>query len=143
MTRFQTVLIHASNILVGGTGIVYGWMRYFAESDDPFAIANHPWQPDLQHAHILTAPLLLFAIAWVWSSHVLKHVRAGTQRGRRTGITLLALFFPMVFSGYLLQTASDEAWRDAWIIVHVATSAIWVLFAAVHPFLRKPAKPPA
>lgn len=136
MTRPQTWLVHLSNTLVGGTGLVYGWMRYFAESDDPFAIANHPWQPELQHAHILTAPLLVFAVAWVWSGHVLKHLRAGTRRGRRTGITLVSLFFPMLFSGYLLQTAEGESWRTAWIAVHVATSAIWVLVAAVHPFLR-------
>ena len=61
MTRTEAWFSHVAAALVGGTGLVYGWMRYFAESDDPFAIANHPWQPHFQHLHVLTAPLLVFA----------------------------------------------------------------------------------
>ncbi len=137
MTRNQARLIHCTNLLVGGTGLVYGWMRYVAESDDPFSIVNHPWQPDLQHAHVLCAPLLVFAVGWVWSNHVLLHWRAGSRRGRRTGIAMAILFFPMVLSGYLLQTAVDESWRNAWIWLHGLTSAAWVLLACVHPFLPK------
>jgi hypothetical protein len=135
VTRAQKWLLHLSNALVGVTGLVYGWMRYFAESDDPFAIANHPWQPEWQHAHILTAPLLLFAVGWMWSNHVLVKIRSGAKSGRRSGLLLVAFMFPMVFSGYLLQTANSEAWREAWVAVHVCTSVVWFLAAVVHPFL--------
>ena len=138
MTRPQAWFVHISNVLVGGSGLVYGWMRYFAESDDPFSIVNHPWQPDLQHAHVVLAPLAVFAVGWVWSSHVLLHWRAGTRRGRRTGIALALLFFPMVFSGYLLQTSVDDSWRDVWIWTHGITSSLWIALAVVHPFLRRP-----
>jgi len=138
VTAFQARLLHTSNVLVGGTGLVYGWMRYFAENPDPFAIANHPWQPQVQHAHLLAAPLLIFAGAWIWTGHVQKHLARKSRRGRRTGIGLVALFFPMVFSGYLLQVAAGESWRALWIGLHVGTSAVWVLLAAVHPFLRGP-----
>lgn len=138
MTRNQARFLHTSNLLVGGSGLIYGWMRYFAESDDPFAIVNHPWQPDLQHAHVILAPLLVFAVGWVWSGHVLLHWRSGNRRGRRTGIALALLFFPMVLSGYLLQTAVDDTWRTTWIWLHGLTSAAWVLLACVHPFLPTP-----
>ena len=33
-------------------------MAYVAESDDPDALVNHPLQPDVQHAHVIAAPLL-------------------------------------------------------------------------------------
>lgn len=138
MTRKQAWFVHLSNVLVGGTGLVYGWMRYFAESDDPFSIANHPWQPDFQHAHIVLAPLSVFAVGWVWSHHVLLHWHAGTKRGRRTGIALALLFFPMVFSGYLLQTTVDDSWRNAWVWMHGITSGSWVALMLVHPFLKRP-----
>ena len=37
MTRGTAWFVHASTIAVGATGLVYGWMLYFAESDDPRA----------------------------------------------------------------------------------------------------------
>ncbi len=138
MSRGQVWLVHASNALVGGTGVVYGWMRYIAEPEDEFSIVNHPWQPDVQHLHVLTAPLLVFAAGWIWTAHVARHWRAGTRRGRRTGLTLVAMLLPMIASGYLLQTATSEAWRAAWIWVHGATSVLWLLCAAAHPFLPHP-----
>lgn len=138
MTRPQVWLVHASNLLVGGTGLVYAWMLYLSEPVDEFALVNHPWQPEVQALHVVTAPLLVFAAGWIWSGHVLRHWRLGTPRGRRTGIALALLLAPMVASGYLLQTAREESWREAWIAVHLATSALWVLAALVHPFLPAP-----
>ena len=61
MTRAEAWLQHLANVLVGGTGLVYGWMRYFAEPADEFSVVNHPWQPDLHSLHVITAPLLVFA----------------------------------------------------------------------------------
>jgi hypothetical protein len=138
VTRPQVWLVHASNLLVGGTGLVYAWMLYLSEPVDEFALVNHPWQPEVQALHVVTAPLLVFAAGWIWSGHVLRHWRLGTPRGRRTGIALALLLAPMVASGYLLQTAREESWREAWIAVHLATSALWVLAALVHPFLPAP-----
>ena len=62
MSRGQSVFLHLANLAVSGTGLVYAWMRYLAEPVDEWAIVNHPWQPHTQHLHILTAPLLVFAV---------------------------------------------------------------------------------
>lgn len=126
MSRFEAWAVHVSSLLVAGTGLLYGFLRYFAESDDPYSIVNHPWQPLFQHLHILLAPLLVFAAGFIWREHVWKHWRQGVRGRRRSGVSMMLTVVPMVVSGYLIQTAVDPGWRTAWVVVHVATSLLWV-----------------
>lgn len=132
VTRAESLFLTASNALVAGTGFVYAWMAWFAVSDDPDALVNHPLQPDVQHAHVLVAPLLVFALGLVWRTHVWSRVRAGHRERRSSGLALFALAAPMAASGYLLQTAGDPAWRTAWMWTHVATSVLWTLAFVAH-----------
>jgi hypothetical protein len=138
LTRAQVWAIHASNLLVGSTGLVYGWMRYFAQPADEFSIVNHPWQPELQHAHVLLAPLLVFCVGLVWSAHVWRRWLNGHPLHRKSGLAMALTFFPMIVSGYALQVSEEESWRLAWIYIHVATSCVWLLFGVIHPLLPKP-----
>lgn len=68
-----------------------------------------------------------------------RHVWAGWKRGgrdrQRTGVSLALTLVPMVVSGYLLQTAVEESWRRAWVVVHLAASALWLLSYLVHQLL--------
>jgi len=132
MTPREAWTNHVATVLVGASGLVYGWMRYLVRPDDPYAIANHPLQPTMQHAHVVLAPLLVFAAGLVWRNHVWKRVRSGFRQRRRSGLVLAASLFPMIASGYLLQVAEDEGWRWTWIVVHVATSLAWVLAYGLH-----------
>ena len=132
MSRFEAWTVHLSSLLVAGTGLVYGWMRYFATPADPYAVVNHPWQPQLQHLHVLAAPLLVFAAGIIWRQHVWQRWRLGGRRRRRSGLSMMLTLVPMVASGYLLQTAVDEAWRQAWVVVHVAASLLWLAAYAGH-----------
>ena len=134
MTRAEAWFLQATNGLVAGTGLVYGWMLYLSEPVDEFAVVNHPWQPDVQALHVVLAPALVFACALVWRAHVWARVRSGYPTRRRSGLTLFGLFVPMVASGYLLQVSADEAWRRVWIVLHVATSVIWIGAWIVHQF---------
>ena len=137
MTRAEAWLQHVANALVGGTGLVYGWMRYFAEPADEFAIVNHPWQPHLQHGHIWVAPLLVFSTALLWRNHVWKRVRSGFRPRRKLGLALFALLVPMIASGYLLQTVTDPSWVRNWSWLHVVTSCVWCLAYLVHQVSRR------
>ena len=132
MSRGEARLLHAAQGLVAGTGLAWAWMLYFAEPQDEFSILNHPWQDEMQAGHVLTAPLLIFAVAAIWKRHAWQRIRSGYRARRRTGLLLAVSFFPMVASAYLLQTASAESWRQAWLIVHLASSGIWVLAFLAH-----------
>jgi hypothetical protein len=142
VSRVEAWTLHLATLLVGGTGLVYAWMRYFLESADPFAAVNHPWQPHAQHLHVLSAPLLVFASGLVWRCHVLACRRLGIRERHRTGATLALSLLPMVASGYLLQTATGEEWRRIWLWIHVAAAALWLLGYLVHQLLpRRGASP--
>jgi len=131
VSRGQTVFLHFANLAVSGTGLVYAWMRYLADPVDEWAIVNHPWQPLMQHLHVLSAPLLVFAIGVIWSVHAIAKLRNGS-RGRASGLGLMALFLPMAASGYLLQVAVDPEWRRRWIWIHVMSSLLWVVVFVAH-----------
>lgn len=132
MTRFEAWLLHLSIILVGGTGLIYAIVRYLLEPVDPYSVINHPWQPMVQHLHILVAPLLVFAVGLVWRRHVLTHWRSGLVLRRRSGISLVLTMVPMVVSGYLIQVAVAETWRTVWVVVHCVASGLWLLGYLVH-----------
>jgi hypothetical protein len=135
LSRAEAWFLHLSTLLVGGTGLVYAWMAYLVHPSDPYSLVNHPWQPQVQHLHILAAPCLVFAAGLIWR----RHVWAGwKKRGRdrlKSGVSLALTLVPMVISGYLLQTAVEESWRHAWVVVHLAASGLWLAGYLVHQLL--------
>lgn len=131
MSRTEIVFLHTSNVLVAATGVVYAVMRYLLQPTDEWAVVNHPWQPHVQHLHVLVAPALVFAVGLIWSTHVVPKLRNG-RKARLSGLVLLAWFAPMVVSGYALQITIGEGWRTAWIIVHLVSSVLWILGFAFH-----------
>lgn len=136
MSRVEAWTVHLSVLLVGGTGLVYAWMLYLMEPSDPFSVVNHPLQPQTQHAHLWFAPLLVFAAGLIWREHIWKHWKQGVKTGRRSGLALLLMLTPMVLSGYLIQTAVSEGWRNAWITVHLASSGLFLFGYGLHLWAR-------
>jgi len=136
MTRAQAWSVHLATLAVGGTGLVYGWMRYFCTAPDEFALVNHPLQPTLQHLHLLLAPLLVFAAAAIWGPHVWSRVRGGFRPSRPTGLALFALFFPMTLSGAWVQVAEGELARRLAIGLHAGAGALWCALYALHVALQ-------
>lgn len=132
-------LLHLSALAVGGTGLLWGWMRYFwtpgEEPLDPLLLmewsGTHPWEPWTRTLHLLWAPLSVFAVGVIWQSHVAPRLRKPWAR-RRTGLTLALVFAPMVLSGVLLQTAASDEARRIWVWVHGVTGTLWVLGYAAH-----------
>ena len=131
MNRGELGTIHAANLLVVGSGIVYAVMRYLLEPVDEWAVVNHPWQPHLQHLHVFFAPVLVFAVGLIWSSHIVPKLRNG-RKARWSGLILLAGFVPLTVSGYAVQITVGESWRTAWIVIHLVSSGLWIIAFVVH-----------
>lgn len=132
MTRFEAWLLHLSSLAVGGTGLVYAWMRYLATPEDPFAVVGHPWQGAVQHLHLLGAPLSVLAIGSLLRLHAWTALRLGVRDGRRSGLLLLASALPMIASGYLLQVTGEPGWRSVWVGVHLVASGLWIAGHVAH-----------
>jgi hypothetical protein len=132
MSRIDAWFLHVSNGLVTVTGLVYAWMAYLAEPEDPYAVVGHPWQPHVQHAHVLTAPMLILVLGYLWSRHIAPHLEQNTKGRRISGISQLVAALPMIFSGYAIQTAVEPVWRLIWVVVHLAASLLWISGYLIH-----------
>lgn len=139
MTPGTRLWIWSATGAVGATGLLYALFAYCMAPEDPMDVVNHPWQPVTLSAHVIAAPLWMFAFGVVWHSHVLPKLRTGARPRRRTGLTLLLLALPMAASGYLLQTSVEESWRDLWIVTHVGTSLLWLVVLVAHCLSRRSA----
>jgi hypothetical protein len=132
----EVALMYVAGTLVGGTGVVYAYFRYVATPADPFAVVASPWQPLVQHLHVLAAPLLVFASGALWRSHALAAWRKDGAGGRRSGLLLALSTVPMIASGYLVQVAAEEDWRRAWGVVHTVVSVAWIAGSVAHMVSR-------
>jgi hypothetical protein len=131
MNRQLAHSLYATSALVGASGLLLGWCVYFAQPSDPDALV-HPWQPPLQHAHVLAAPASTLALGAAWAAHAWPRWRAGEAPGRRTGTTAVALGVVLIASGYLLQIAESLDARRAWSIAHSVCSVAWLAVFALH-----------
>jgi len=132
LTRSDKLLIHVSNVAVTGSGVAYAWMLYLLEPVDEFSILSHPWQDHMRNLHLWFAPLLIFGCGLVWKDHVWERLHTGRKRRRNSGLLMVVTLFPMIFSGYLLQTAVEETWRLSWLYLHWLSSAVWLLASLIH-----------
>lgn len=132
MTRFEKYAVWGSTTAVAATGIVYAWMKYLLEPADAFAVVNHPLQPLVLKLHIVTAPVMVFAIGMIAMRHIWPHFRKGLARGRRSGVSSMLVIVPMIATGYALQVfASERVLR--WLgYIHLGLGLIFSAAALLH-----------
>jgi len=129
---FARWCIWIGSVVSGLSGLVYWWMDNLMEPVGEFAVINHPLQPWVLKAHIVTAPLLVFAIGLIAVDHIWKQYRLGIKAGRRSGLSAMWVFGPMVLSGYLIQAVTAPAWLSVLGWIHLGTGAGYLLGLAVH-----------
>ncbi len=125
--------------LVGGSGLAYGVLRYLWPRTDPYAVVNHPWQPYLQHLHLLLAPLLVFALGAVWVAHVWPARLAGERAP--SGALAWWLAGVMVASGVLVQVLAQPTGRALAGWVHTGAGVAWLLTLLLHRRRRQRTPP--
>lgn len=135
ISKFERIFLLATTLGTALTGVIYLWMKYFMEPSEPWAVINHPLQPWMLKAHILVAPLLVFAIGTVALRHVWHHWRTGIGKGLKTGLLTAAMIAPMVVSGYLVQTITNPAALKIVALSHIAFGLVYALGFGTHQFL--------
>ncbi len=112
MTRFQRWFLYVTTAVATLSGVGYFYMKRFLTPVDPWAVINHPLEPWFLKAHILTAPLMLFAVGLITTQHIWRSLKSSLPTGRKTGLAATVAFGPLVISGYLIQTAATPLTLD-------------------------------
>ena len=132
MKRWERWTFNALSLAVVTTGFAYLWMKYVVQTDDPFAVVNHPWQTSMLSLHVVASPAFILIFGIIFNSHVMKKLSATHLPNRRSGLVSLGTFAAMIASGYLLQVSSSETWLQAMLVVHVASGAVFAIVYAAH-----------
>jgi hypothetical protein len=132
LNRSERLLLWTSTAVVGVSGGAFAWMKYAMTGDDPYAVVNHPWQPALLKIHLLAGPVLVFALGLAFAKHILPGLTGDVPRRKRSGLTTWITVVPMVFTGYLVQTATVETWRRMLALAHLATGLVFLAGFAIH-----------
>jgi hypothetical protein len=138
---FERWALRLGFLLTTATGLGYGYLRYFLQRSGDFGREPHPWQSVAQHAHVLAAPLLLFALGVAIRGHVMGMLQHGVTRGRRTGLLMVWLCAPLILGGYAIQVVTAAGLR-AWLgWIHAAISVVFVLAFTWHWFKPEDSTP--
>ena len=133
MTPRTRGVFHGGNLWVGASGVLYAVIKWLVPKPaSEFGTAVHPWEPALKALHLATSPLLVFAIGWLWHSHVQGQLRRNGHKKRVSGMSLVLLAAPMVFSGVFYQIAVSEAARTFWSQVHLWCGMAWIAGSLAH-----------
>lgn len=122
--------ISAAAASISGLGLM--WVKYFLRSDDPWAVINHPLQPWLLKAHILTVPVLVFALGMVAARHIWAHYRAGGRDGRLSGSLTALVSISMIVTGYLIQAVTHEALLGVIAMTHIVLGLAFAAGFVLH-----------
>ncbi|MDT8436610.1 MAG: hypothetical protein RRA92_07625 [Gemmatimonadota bacterium] len=126
-------MVRLSTLAVVLSGAGFFWAKYLVEPPpDAFSVVNHPLEPWLLKAHVLAAPLFVFAVGLIAVAHVARHLRTGVRLGRASGLATLAALGPMTISGYLLQVVTAPAALEVLAWIHIITGAGFTLAWAAH-----------
>ena len=133
MKRWEAWWNHAAIAAVSLSGLAYGIFKYFVPGSDPDSRIGHPLQPVLLKAHILVAPLAVFAVGLIFRRHALARIQIGESHGRRTGTLMVWLVLPLTVTGYLIQVFVETAPVRAAAWSHAGLGVAFLLGYAVHP----------
>ena len=133
MSRTTAWILHLAITAMAATGFWLLWIVFLSsppeETELEMFAVEHRWQPLLTTIHIVVAPVLVFAVGFIWTEHIWKRIGFKNAQRRNTGIVLVLVFVPLVLGGYCLQVVESETFRSALGWIHAGAG---VLFAACY-----------
>ena len=115
------------------SGIVYGIFKYFIQSESKWGVlVQHPLQSDFLHIHILIVPIMVFYVGYFWKTHIWSSYKNKKSRFRKSGLILFFTLFPMIFSGYLIQTLIEVNLRNYIGYFHTGISVLFSIIFLYH-----------
>jgi len=137
VNRLERWSLHLAAFLTALTGLIYGWARYYGQRMGEFGLEPHPWQGFVQHAHVLTGPVLLFLLGMAVKGHAMPALSARGAKDQAAGLALTLILTPMVLSGYALQVCADLRWRTAIAWVHGPSALLFLLAYGAHLWMAR------
>ncbi len=129
MTRFQRWLLYVSTAVAASSGVAYFCMKRFLTPPDPWAVVNHPLEPWTLKLHILSAPVMLFAVGLITTQHIWRSLKSSLPTGRKSGLVAAVAFVPLVATGYLIQVVTHPTALEilAWTHLALGLAVTWAL----------------
>lgn len=121
-------------VLMGGSGMALVYLRFFATSEDPFALVP-PSLGFWQKIHVLVAPALTWTLGAIWMRHAAPLARNPYRR--LSGWASIIFGLLLVLSGAAFQVATSEGGRQLWRLVHTGVGTLWLGFSLVHSVARR------
>jgi hypothetical protein len=132
VTTSQKWLLWLSSTLTGVTGLVYWWMKNMMRPLDEFAVINHPLQPWMLKAHIVAAPVMVFAVGLIAAGHIWKQYKRPVSSGRISGLVSMWVLGPLIMTGYVIQVVTHVGWLEALAWAHLGTGSLYLLGLFAH-----------
>ncbi len=145
MNRFERWTVWVSAVATGMTGLGFMWAKYLTTTTEPWAVVNHPLEPWFLKAHIIFAPVFVFAVGLIATRHIAPHIRERVDHGRRSGLAMVWMLVPMTVSGYLIQVVTVPVLVTMLVAVHIVTGLVFLLGLTGHAvaLIRKSLEPSA
>lgn len=132
MTTCERRIFNALAFIVSITGFAYLVMKYAMETDDPFALVNHPFQPYALDLHLLAAPFLLLVSGMLVRGHIRPKLKQANRGNRKSGLITLWMIAVMSVSGYLLQVVTNETLYQVSLALHLVSGTLFAAFFLGH-----------
>jgi hypothetical protein len=131
MKPWEKYTFTALSAILTITGVAYLWMKWMMQTDDPFAVVNHPLQPLMLQLHVLASPAFLVVFGIIFNSHIGRKIGKPIPN-RRSGLLSLITMAVMTASGYLLQTLTHPVLHQVALAAHLASGAVFAVSYTVH-----------
>lgn len=137
MTNKEKRVFTSLNLFVSIIGVLYFIVKYFFKVETEFGIRPHALTSSLLHLHIITVPILLLALGYLFSIHIMPKWNSSNPKRSVSGVSLIILAASMILSGYLLQVALSGPNNEVAAIIHLVASFLWVFIYLWHLTVKK------